>query len=460
MSANTEAALAKVPYRITDPERIPTERYFDPEFFELERKHLWPKVWQMAARLEEIPNVGDYVEYTILDKSVIVVRAESGVKAFLNACRHRGVRLANGPGNCSKNGLVCPFHGWRWNAEGENTFVFGPHIFNEDLLKHAEIDLVPVRCELWAGCAFINLDDNARPLLESMGPIVERLNARHVDRLKMDWWYATVLPTNWKLAMEAFMEGYHVMQTHPQLHWVSPRANARWGPEADGTMRNESLTGDEAWEMGIDFWKSLNQGMAGMLHDTEMAVIEKYRGEGFKGTQDEAFMTMTGRAMVDIRDDALARGADMFDIPKVSAEVEMNAVEFMFPHYFVLPSMGAMSSYRCRPLTPETCYFEIWSLVIRPESEEYDTPTKATFLEYNSPDYPEIPRQDYSNLPLQQLGLHNMKEMRLSRDWEGLISNYQRLIDGYIAGLDDDKLVTGQNRVNHGYDRPICDIGF
>ena len=460
MSADTEAALAKVPHRVTDPELIPVERYFDPEFFELEKKHLWPKVWQMAARLEEIPNVGDYVEYTILDKSVIVMRAESGVKAFLNACRHRGVRLANGPGNCAKNGLVCPFHGWRWNAEGENTFVFGPHIFNEDLLKHAEIDLVPVRCETWAGCAFINLDNDARPLLESMGPIVERLNARHADKLKMDWWYATVLPTNWKLAMEAFMEGYHVMQTHPQLHKVSPDANARWGPEADGSMRNRDLSGDETWDMTVDFFKSLNEGMAGMFHDTEVAVIEKYRGRGFKGTSMEAFMAFYGQAMTDIRDDALARGADMFDIPKVTAEVEMNAVEFMFPHYFVLPSMGAMSSYRCRPLTPETCLFEIWSLVIRPESEEYDTPTQPTFLPYDSPDYPEIPRQDYSNLPIQQLGLHNMQYMRLSREWEGLISNYQRLIDGYIAGLDDDKLVTGQNRVNNGYDRPIVDIGF
>ncbi len=460
MATDTQAALAKVPHRVTNPELIPTERYFDPGFFELEKKHLWPKVWQMAARLEEIPNVGDYVEYTNLDKSVIVVRAKGGVKAYLNACRHRGVRLANGPGNCAKNGMVCPFHGWRWNAEGENTFVFGPHIFNEELLDHAEIDLVPVRCEEWGGCAFINLDDNARPLVESLGPIVDRLDARHVGKLKMDWWYATELPTNWKLAMEAFMEGYHVMQTHPQLHWVSPNANARWGPEADGKMRNQDLSGDETWEMTVDFWKSLNSGMGGMFHDTELAVIEKYRGEGFKGTGEEAFMAFYGRAMTEVRDDALARGADMFDIPKVTQEVEMNAVEFMFPHYFLLPSMGAMASYRCRPLTPETCYFEIWSMVIRPDGEEYDTPTRATFLPYDSPDYPEIPRQDYSNLPLQQLGLHNMKEMRLSRDWEGLISNYQRLIDGYIAGLDDDLLVQGQNRVNHGYDRPIADIGF
>jgi hypothetical protein len=150
----------------------------------------------------------------------------------------------------------------------------------------------------------------------------------------------------------------------------------------------------------------------------------------------------------------------MFDIAKVTQEVEFNGVEFMFPHYFLLPMFGAMSSYRIRPLTPETCYFEIWSLVIRPDDEEYDTPTQPTFLPYNSPDYPEIPKQDYSNLPLQQLGLHNMENMRLSHVWEGLISNYQRLVDGYIAGLDDALLVEGQRRVNHGYDKPIIDIGF
>ena len=50
--------------------------------------------------------------------------------------------------------------------------------------------------------------------------------------------------------------------------------------------------------------------------------------------------------------------------------------------------------------------------------------------------------------------------MRLSHIWEGLISNYQRLIDGYLAGLDDKLLVEGQRRTNHGYDKPIIDIGF
>jgi carnitine monooxygenase subunit len=460
MTANMTDATRDVPLRVSDPERIPTQRYYDPDFFALEKKHLWPKVWQMACRLEEIPNLGDYVEYTCLDDSVIVVRAKDGVKAYLNACRHRGVRLANGPGNCAKNGLVCPFHGWRWNAEGENTFVYGRQIFSDDLLDHAEIDLVAVRCEEWAGCAFINLDPEAKPLRQCLGPVADRMDARHADKLKMDWWYATELPTNWKLAMEAFMEGYHVMQTHPQIHKVSPDADGRWGPKADGTMTNVGLSGDEVWDMSVDFMHSVGDGMAGLVHKTELDLMDTWRGDGFKGSGGEAFMAFYGKSMVEVTRDARERGADMFDIAKVMQEVEFNGVEFMFPHYFLLPMFGAMSSYRCRPLTPETCYFEIWSLVIRPDDEEYDTPTQPTFLAYDSPDYPAIPQQDYSNLPMQQLGLHNMKEMRLSHIWEGLISNYQRLVDGYLAGLDDAVLVEGQRRVNHGYDKPIIDIGF
>ena len=104
----------------------------------------------MACRTRSrLPNVGDYVEYTVLENSVIVVNTKNGVKAFHNACRHRGVRLATGPGNCKNAGFICPFHGWRWNPEGKNTFVFGKQVFNEKLLDQANIDLVPCRVEFW-----------------------------------------------------------------------------------------------------------------------------------------------------------------------------------------------------------------------------------------------------------------------------------------------------------------------
>lgn len=115
---------------------------------------------------------------------------------------------------------------------------------------------------------------------------------------------------------------------------------------------------------------------------------------------------------------------------------------------------------RVRPLTPESCLFEIWSLVIRPEGEAFDTHAEPTMLPYNSPDFPEIPRQDYYNLPIQQLGLHDLEVLRLSKDTEGMISNYQRLIDGFLANLEPAVLARGSQIVNSGFDAPILDIGF
>ncbi len=461
MTASDKAKLGSVYLRVVDEELIPSERYYDPAFFDLERERLWPHVWQMACRLEEIPNIGDYTEYKILDKSVIIIRSKNGVKAFHNACRHRGVQLATGPGNCKTKGFICPFHGWRWNTEGENTFVFGKQVFSEELLDHAEIDLKPCRIEFWAGCAFINFDDEAPSLLESLGPVAERLNARNADKLKMDWWYATILPTNWKLAMEAFQEGYHTMKTHPQLHKLSALGNP-YGTDSDELLANRGLTARETVDMHVDFLARLSSGMGGMVHNSEVAVLEKLRGMDVPEDPLGATMAFYDRANEEITKDALERGAPMFDVAKVSKEVEFHAVEFMFPHFFLLPMLAAMSSYRIRPLTPETCLFEIWSLVLRPEGEAYDTPKQPIILPYNSPDFPEIPRQDYSNLPLQQIGLHagEFKFMRLSRQSEGMISNYQRLIDGYIAGLDPAKLAKASQAVNCGFESPIVDIGF
>ena len=92
-----------VPYRVEVPDRIPKERYYDPDFYALEAEQLWPRVWQMACRLEEIPGVGDFVEYEILDHSVVVVRtSETEVAAFQNACRHRGVKVVEGRGTLEK----------------------------------------------------------------------------------------------------------------------------------------------------------------------------------------------------------------------------------------------------------------------------------------------------------------------------------------------------------------------
>lgn len=459
------ADAAPNPFPITKPELIPAERYHDEVFFKAEKEHLWPHVWQMACRLEEIPNVGDYAVYEIFDRSVILLNTKGGVKAFLNACRHRGVKLARGKGNCAGRGFRCPFHGWRWDEEGKNTFVFGREIFNEEILKSDQIDLAPVRIDVWAGCAFINFDDNAPALRECLGPAADRMDARKAETLRMEWWFGTILPTNWKLAMEAFHEGYHVMQTHPQLFAVSPYATTQFGRDFDNKPVHENLTGRQMVTQILAFLHNLNEGMGGsMIHKSELEVIEKLRDMEVPEDPFEAMTAFYKQACTAVEADARARGIETFDIAKIFLGPDHHYVEFMFPNYFLLPVMGAMASYRIRPLTPETCLFEIWNLAPRSPGETFEVPKGPTMLPYDSQAFPEIPRQDYSNLPLQQLGLHNLDFMRIAssqgKGGEGLISNYQRLIDGYIAGLDSEKLVKASQIVNGGFDAPILDIGF
>jgi phenylpropionate dioxygenase-like ring-hydroxylating dioxygenase large terminal subunit len=453
--------LQAVPFKVTNPERIPTQRYYDEEFYKLECELLWPHVWQMACRLEEIPEVGDWVEYKILQWSVIVIRTKSGVKAFHNSCRHRGVQIASGHGNCEVQGFQCPFHGWRWNIDGENTFVFKPELFSDEQLDHSELNLVPCRLELWGGCAFINFDDDAAPFIECIRPYAERLDPRNVEQMKIDWWLAAELPTNWKLAMEAFMEGYHNTRTHPQLQAVLiPEFDHYRTESRDGTAARRHTSGLEYADTAIATMKVTGEGMEGMVRPSDIEIAEEIRDKiEFSEDLDEVSMQWFGRLQSEITSRARARNIPM---PDLNTLPPASYVEFCFPHYFLLPMFGNAASYRIRPLGPEKCLFELYSLSLYPEGEKRERPAAPIPMRHDDPRWPPIPQQDFSNLPLQQLGLHakGFDYMRLSGLREGLISNYHRLIDGFLGGVERDKLTAATQVVCSGIDAPIEDIGF
>lgn len=463
----TDRLSADHAFRITRPELIPAARYYDPAFFELERERLWPHVWQMACRLEQIPEVGDWIEYSILGKSVIVARTRSGVKAFHNHCRHRGVPLAEagGHGNCETKGFTCPFHGWRWNIDGECTFVYGRQLFSADLLEKDELALRPCRVETFGGCAFVNFDDAAPAFRESMGPVLDSLEAHGVANLRAEWWFATVLPANWKIAMEAFMEGYHVMKTHPQLqHAVPELYNSRYAGEASGPGLpvNPHLTARENVQAQFEHMRLLSEGMAGMVHAKELAIAEQLLDVELPADPAQAAPLWYGLVQDQITRQLRARGEDVPDLNAVCVSHPLNAVEFLFPNYFLLPFFTGMSSYRIRPLGPESCLFELWSLTNHPEGAAPPAPMKPTMLPFDSQEFPPIPRQDYSNIPIQQQGLHSegFEHMRLSKAVEGLISNYQRLIDGYLARVAPGKLAAANQKLGGNFDGPILDLGL
>ena len=448
-----KASAPPVRFAIEHPDRVPKQRYFDPDFFDLEAGQLWSRTWQMACRLEEIPQPRDFVEYRFLDQSVIVLRTDDlGVVAFENTCRHRGVKLVEGGGTCAGR-FRCPFHGWSYGLDGKNVAVTQRRTFAEHNLVEEDLDLTPVRCETWGGCAWINFDDHAPSVRESLEPAATNLDAWKLESMRAEKWYAARLPVNWKLAIEAFVEMYHVVQTHPQLV-IPTRFGIREGTPFDPQAFIDA---------DIQYLRAMSDGMDGMCHADDVRIAEGLRG--LELPADAALATATWNRT--LNDTVLhwhqEQGHDMPDLNELD-ELGINLTFFhCFPHYFVLPMYSGASAYRFRPLGPEETLMEIWSLARFPTGQEFPRPTPPEAWECDDPRWPAIPAQDFSNLPRQQLGLHakGFEYMRLSSGLEGHISNFQRTIDGYLAGRPHDELLPAVRTVNvYPFEQPIRDLGF
>ncbi len=364
-----------VPHPIDRDDFVPAGRYLDPSFAELERQHLWPRVWQMACRLEELPDTGDYVEYTIGDQSVLVVRVDSeSVNAYLNACRHRATELAKGAGAFPGGRITCPFHGWGWNLDGTSAFVYGAHAFDPALVTAEELCLRQAQVEAWGGCVWINLDPNAPPLLESLDPMPGLLDPLGFADMRVVWWKSVVLPANWKLAQEAFMEGYHVPGTHPQLtlghpeqydpdslvYSVHPHGHSSFQLRPNAQAKKGAQVGVAEVDAIIESVHLLSSGLEAMTLDREVQVIEGMRHRPVP--EGSTFGAEVVKALY-----AYAEGAGIpLPPPKPEALARWGGMFFLFPNFFVLPQYGNALVYRVRPNgdDPESCLFELWSLTI------------------------------------------------------------------------------------------------
>jgi phenylpropionate dioxygenase-like ring-hydroxylating dioxygenase large terminal subunit len=442
-----------VPFAMDPPDRGPKGRYVDPDFYRLEADRLWSRTWQMACRHEEIPQPFDFTTYEILDRSVILVRQEDGsVTAVQNACRHRGVQVAQGRGTCG-SGFTCPFHGWCYGPDGTNTAVTQRRTFSDHNLQPGDLDLRPVRCETWGGCAWINLDADAPPLRDCIEPFATVMDAWQLESMHPEWWYAFRLPVNWKLAEEAFMEQYHVIESHPQL------VDMRRFPPKDPTRFDP-----QAWlDAEIRYLHIMNEGMAGMVHARDVDVAERLRGIELPAEFGLAVKTWNrtlNDAVVQWHRD---EGYTIPDLNELDDQGLNEPMGYCFPHFFVLPMYSSASSYRFRPLGPEETLMEIWSLTRFPEGEDPPRLQVPDVWDCDDPRVPPIPTQDFSNLPRQQRGLHNagFEYMRFSEQAEGGIINFERTVDGFLAGLPYDRLLPALGKVNvNPLEQPAADLGF
>lgn len=192
---------------------IPTGRYTDPAFYELEKEHVFAKSWLFAGHESEWPVPGSYRLTTRSGAPIVVVRGDDGVlRAFYNSCRHRGAPVTRDECGTARR-LTCQYHSWSYGTDGTLKAVPEARSF-VDLDKDA-LGLEPVRCEVSDGWVFISENLDAEPLADFLGPVAEQMAEINGPGMRAVGTQVHQLQCNWKLMVDAFLEVYHVRTVHP-----------------------------------------------------------------------------------------------------------------------------------------------------------------------------------------------------------------------------------------------------
>jgi glycine betaine catabolism A len=441
---------------------VPKGRYLDREFLQLELERVFPRTWLMACRLEELPGVGSYVEYRIGDCSVLIVRESTeSIRAYHNACRHRGTRLASGRGRVGS--IICPFHGWRWNLDGTIKLQLDPEEFEPR--SEDDLGLQPVRCEQWGGFAFINMDMAAPPLLEYLDPIPEVFAPFQFEHMRIRWFKGTIVPCNWKTVLDGFLEAYHVPGTHPQLNRPN-KAN-----DNPATMRE--LDDLRAWSPTTVYERHAKYTSVGVKRKQQSgAAKDPTIRPGFSGQDPREAIASAVEYIYDelgaletersVRAAQLLRTAEVpagksagqyhlellrqlaledgLDWPEITREqwAAAGTAWHVFPNTILLPNQGAAIGYRARPhgLDPDQSLFEMFCLEQIPVAD-YDKKWDVQpefYPDYRTVDVGQILQQDLANTENVTVGMHSpsFDGHRLSREQEMTVYNHHRVADRYL----------------------------
>ena len=195
--------------------RLDASRYTSPEFMQREWRDMWSRTWLLAGMELDLKAPGDFFVFTVGPESILVTRTRAGgISAVYNVCQHRGNRLLTEERGCLK-AIVCPYHGWSYDLDGHLRAVPDANRFSQGLDRDA-LSLKPLKVEAWAGFIWVNMDLDAAPLAEFLGPIPAQLAPYHFERMVLVEDQTVTLDANWKTAIDNFNEQYHVDFLHPQ----------------------------------------------------------------------------------------------------------------------------------------------------------------------------------------------------------------------------------------------------
>lgn len=400
---------------------VPLARYHSREFAELERERLWKKAWQFACREEDLPNVGDRVPYNVGTLSFVIIRsAENEFRAFHNTCLHRGTRLCEGASSGAH--LRCPFHGWAWNPDGSLHSIPSDWDFPQVMQQREKFQLPEVKIGTWGGFIFINPDPEADPLEDALGILPEHFRSTDPEQRFTYVHISHKVHANWKITMEAFLEAYHVVETHADSMPFTGDASTQYDIWDDGKSHISRLytpLGVPSPHLGDE---------ASALHAVQGLATVMALAAGPDVPPPQIDNAETGRAQVAEWRRQTMGAALGRDFSQVSdAELVDTIQYFMFPNFCPWFGEGLPLVYQFLPLgdDPDWSVMNIRLMAPVPGGGA-PRPPSAPIIELGANDsfsegVPQIGLlshifdQDLGNLPLVQSGLKEDFDHELSK---------------------------------------------
>lgn len=210
---------------------LPPAAYLREDLYALEEARILRRSWTPVARLDQIPEPGDYLTLDLMGQPIMVVRGvDDQVRVMSSVCLHRAAPVAEGAGR--RKLFTCPYHAWAYDTSG--ALVAAPHMEGAEGFEPGQCRLPQIRSEVWEGFVLANLDPDAEPFAPQVAGLARyfenfRLGDMVVARTltyESDW--------NWKVLVENFIEAYHHIGPHAQTFEPIFHARDSKVPDNDG----------------------------------------------------------------------------------------------------------------------------------------------------------------------------------------------------------------------------------
>ncbi|MEL6318025.1 MAG: SRPBCC family protein [Pseudomonadota bacterium] len=229
------------------PQGLPGSFYTDPGLFDHEAETVLRGGWHCVGRSDELEGVGDFLTLRLLGEPVVVVRAQDGLKALSNVCRHRGMPLAEGSGTVKR--FICAYHAWSYGLDG--ALLRAPRMRNAGF-DPKSCRLPQFACAERFGFIYVSIADAPPDLDVQLAGLDALIAAYEPARYRIRHAAVEIWRTNWKSLVENFMEGYHLSVVHPEtLHGYTPTGLCGKGPSGPGYTSYLANYPDEAPGRGL-----------------------------------------------------------------------------------------------------------------------------------------------------------------------------------------------------------------